>query len=110
MEEVDFTTGQFRVLLNAMLDPQKYTPEQSNLVAELHRFTPVGHKWRVELGEQDIATALTIFVDHQQRVRTPAAQQALQFFVASNNTARRILFERQHKSDVPRETSTEDTA
>lgn len=105
MEEIKLTDGQFVRLLNATGDPEKYTPEIRSLVGALHNAERKdSHKWRVRLTESDIAVALTIFEEHLRTYRTPAANQAWNFFVRDSPTARRLHDERQTQSDVPRET------
>lgn len=107
MEEVSFTDGQFRILLNCTPDPAIYTPRTVSLVGALHRAEPHGHKWLTKLSEGDIETALDLFEAHRDSVRAPGSRQAWAFFVRDSATARRIHDAR--NTDVPRETSTEET-
>lgn len=102
MEEVSFTDGQFRILLNGTSDPTIYTPQAVSLVSALHRAEPDGHKWRTKLTEQDIELALDLLQANRDAARSPGARQAWAFFIRSSPTARRIHDAR--NTDVPRET------
>jgi hypothetical protein len=106
MEEISLTPGQFQILLNMTSSPEsRHVGPTADLVGPLHRAHNSGHKWRVKMTEQDIGIALALFRTHQQRVRTPAAQQALRTFVNDNATAKRLYYALREQSNVPRETS-----
>jgi len=106
MEEIDLTNTQLRALLNMTQDPTTWQDERtSDLVSALHGVSIKGHGWRVQLDEAEIGTALELLIEHQQSVRTPAAQNAVLFFVRGSVTAQKLYAERREQINVPRETS-----
>lgn len=110
MEDISLTTGQFQILLNMSARPGPgFLHQTEAFIPMLLSARSSGHKWHMKMSEANIETALDFFLTHQENVRTPAARQALSFFVREYPTAHRYYDKRQ-QSDVPRETSTEDTA
>jgi len=106
MEEIQLTGAQFDTLLHMTRDPATYSqPPIASLISAVHGGRRNGHRWRTQMTEQDIETALGLFIEHDDNVRTQHSKQALNFFVRDSATAYRFFRERFPVSNVPRETS-----